>query len=112
MLARVSAGVFVVVMLAFTGGLQGAGDTRTPMYVAFITQIVILLGFCAAFQAADRLTSQVIWTAILIAHATRFVLTYLIFLRGSWRKIMVSLDAPAAAQSKAAVESADMANEA
>lgn len=90
-------GVFVVVMLAFTGGLQGAGDTRTPMYVAFVTQIVILLGFCAAFQMADRLSSQVIWTAILIAHATRFVLTYAIFSRGSWRKIKVALDAPVTA---------------
>ncbi len=105
-------GVFVVVMLAFTGGLQGAGDTRTPMYVAFITQIVILLGFCLAFQMAGRLSTEVIWTAILIAHATRFVLTYVVFSRGSWRKIKVSLDAPAAAPQAAAVESGDAVNEA
>jgi putative MATE family efflux protein len=105
-------GVFVVVMLAFTGGLQGAGDTRTPMYVAFVTQIVILLGFCLAFHLANRLSSEVIWTAILISHAIRFILTYVIFSRGRWRKIKVTLDAPAAAQKTGAVESADAINEA
>jgi len=106
-------GVFVVVMLAFTGGLQGAGDTRTPMYIAFITQIVILLGFCLAFQMADQLTSGVIWTAILISHATRFLLTYAIFSRGRWRKIRVTLDGPSAEKKTAPAEStADAVNEA
>jgi len=104
-------GVFVVVMLAFTGGLQGAGDTRNPMYIAFVTQIVILLGFCLVFQLADRLTSSVIWTAILVAHATRFVLTYIVFSRGNWRKIKVTFDTPATAPKKA-VESTDAINEA
>jgi putative MATE family efflux protein len=89
-------GVFVVVMLAFTGGLQGAGDTRRPMYIAFVTQIVILLGLCVAFDQTGHLTANNIWLSILISHATRLVLTYAVFAKGDWRKIKVSLDAPAA----------------
>ncbi len=105
--------VFVVVMLAFTGGLQGAGDTRNPMYIAFVTQILILLGFCLAFQLADRLTAQVIWTAILISHGTRLVLTYVVFSRGRWRKIIVSLDSSPAMKVAAAtvVEPSDVVRE-
>ncbi len=99
--------VFVVVMLAFTGGLQGAGDTRNPMYIAFVTQILILLGFCLAFQMAGRLTAQVIWTAILISHGTRLVLTYAVFSRGGWRKIKVTLDSPPVAQGAAPIETVE-----
>src|SRR5690606_28887693 len=50
-------GFFVAVTLAFTGGLQGAGDTKKPMYIAFITQIVILLGLCFAFLQLGRLST-------------------------------------------------------
>ena len=85
-------GVFVAVTLAFTGGLQGAGDTRKPMYIAFITQIVILLGICAVFQQAGRLTTNVIWTAILISHVSRLTLSYIMFFRGRWEHIQVEIE--------------------
>lgn len=97
--------VCVVVVLAFTGGLQSAGDTRTPMYIAFITQIVILLGLCFVFDRTGHLTARNIWMAILISHVTRLVLTYIVFAAGRWRTIKVSLDAPVAAVK--AVETAE-----
>ena len=84
-------GMFVAVTLAFTGGLQGAGDTRKPMYIAFVTQIVVLLGICTVYQSMGRLTTSVIWTAILVSHMTRFVLTYIMFARGKWENIRVEI---------------------
>jgi Na+-driven multidrug efflux pump len=89
-------GVFVVVMLAFTGGLQGAGDTVTPMIIAFVTQIGILLGICAAAYYTDwlDLTPTLIWSAILISHFGRLALTYGVFVRGKWRTLKVTLLEP------------------
>lgn len=85
-------GLFVVVTLAFTGGMQGAGDTKTPMFIAFATQIVVLLGICYAFMLRGTLTTNVIWTAILLSHLSRLVLTYAMFYRGKWEDIRVEID--------------------
>jgi len=85
-------GLFVVVALAFTGGLQGAGDTMRPMVIAFTTQIVILLGICFVFELRGQLSSTVIWTSILIAHLSRLTLSFLIFVQGKWKGIKVELE--------------------
>ncbi len=84
-------GVCVVVTLAITGGLQGAGDTKKPMYIALVTQIFVLLGICFVLLQLGRLTPTAIWTAILISHASRLTLTLASFARGSWRNIKVEL---------------------
>lgn len=84
-------GIFVVVSLAFTGGLQGAGDTKKPMYIAFVSQIIILLGICLVFQLQGTLTNYKIWAAILISHFFRLVMSYIVFARGSWRDIEVKI---------------------
>ena len=85
-------GLFVVVTLAFTGGLQGAGDTKRPMVIAFITQIIVLLGICFFFQTRGELTDTVIWAAILIAHFSRLTLSFLMFEQGKWKDIEVELE--------------------
>ena len=78
--------------LAFTGGLQGAGDTVSPMLIAFATQIVILLGICEVFQRYDRLTTDVIWSAILISHVFRSALSFVVFKREKWKGLRVSIE--------------------
>jgi putative MATE family efflux protein len=85
-------GLFVVVALAFTGGLQGAGDTKRPMVIAFITQMVVLLGICFFFDVRGQLTDTIIWSAILIAHFSRLILSLAIFLQGKWKHIKVELE--------------------
>jgi len=85
-------GIFVLIALAFTGGLQGAGDTKRPMIIAFLSQIVILLGICAYYEQQGQLTPNIIWSAILISHATRLILSVAIFQRGNWSSIKVELD--------------------
>jgi Na+-driven multidrug efflux pump len=86
------AGVFLAAGLAYTGGLNGAGDTRTPMYIAFFTQIVLLLALCHVASTTGNLTAHAIWMFVFICHAARFVLTYAVFLRGRWTRIKVEFE--------------------
>jgi Na+-driven multidrug efflux pump len=83
--------MFVIMSLAFTGGLQGAGDTKKPMYIAFVSQIIVLLGVCAGFELIGELTTTKIWTAILVSHVSRLCMSYAVFARGNWRGIKVEI---------------------
>lgn len=91
-------GLFLVATLAFTGGLQGAGETKKPMYIAFVTQIVILLGICYGYEALGMLTVERIWYAILISHASRFAITYAVFFRERWKAIVLDIGLSTAAE--------------
>jgi Na+-driven multidrug efflux pump len=84
-------GFFVSVALCFTGALQGTGDTRSPLYVTIVSQIVIPLGICAAAKAWWGLEAHHIWTAIVFGHMTRCFLSIAIFRRQKWRAIQVRL---------------------
>ncbi len=85
-------GLFITVALSYTGGLQGTGDTRSPLYISIISQVVIPLGLCTLFQAMYGLDAFHIWTAILIGHATRATLSVLRFRQGKWRGIAVDIE--------------------
>jgi putative MATE family efflux protein len=85
-------GLFITVALTYTGGLQGAGDTKSPFYISLISQIGIPLGLCAVLQAVRGLEPTDIWTAILLGHATRCGLSVLRFRQGKWRHIRVDID--------------------
>jgi putative MATE family efflux protein len=87
-----ASGFFVSVALVYTGGLQGTGDTRGPLYISVISQIVIPLGMCATIQSMRTLQPADIWTAILIGHATRSGLSVLRFRQGKWRDIRVEIE--------------------
>jgi len=84
-------GVVLAVTLALTGGLTGAGETKLPMYIAFLTQIVLLLGICAFFQWQGTLTPHKVWAAILTAHSARLILTYAVFHTEEWTRKVVEL---------------------
>jgi putative MATE family efflux protein len=84
-------GFFVSVALCFTGALQGTGDTRSPLYVTLISQIVIPLGFCSIVKATWGLEAHHIWTAIVLGHMTRCGLSIAVFRRQKWRAIQVGL---------------------
>jgi putative MATE family efflux protein len=87
-------GFFITVALTYTGGLQGTGDTRSPLYISIVSQIVVPLGLCSALQAMRGLHPADIWTAIVLGHATRCALSALRFRQGKWRHITVEIDAP------------------
>jgi Na+-driven multidrug efflux pump len=82
-------GFFITVALTYTGGLQGTGDTRSPLYISLVSQIAVPLGLCAALQATRGLQPADIWLAILLGHATRCALSVLRFRQERWREIRV-----------------------
>jgi putative MATE family efflux protein len=85
-------GLFVTVALTYTGGLQGTGDTRSPLYISIASQVVVPLGLCALLQATRELRPADIWTAILLGHMTRCALSVLRFRQGQWRNIRVEME--------------------
>jgi Na+-driven multidrug efflux pump len=88
-------GLFVSVALAYTGGLQGTGDTRSPLVISILSQIVVPLGLCAVLAATRGLHAADIWLAILLGHMTRCALSVLRFRQGKWRSIRVEVGAGA-----------------
>lgn len=84
-------GLFITVALTFTGGLQGTGDTRSPLVITLVSQIAVPLGICFYFQAAGQLQPHWIWLAIVAGHFTRGVLSAARFHQERWRKIQVNV---------------------
>jgi len=82
-------GLFITVALTFTGGLQGTGDTKSPLYISIISQVLFPLGICFVVQQFGTLQPIHIWIAILIGHATRAALSVIRFDQGKWRSIRV-----------------------
>jgi putative MATE family efflux protein len=82
-------GLFITVALTYTGGLQGTGDTKSPLYISIVSQVLIPLGICFVMQRMGTLQAIHIWIAILIGHATRCTLSVLRFDQGKWRAITV-----------------------
>lgn len=85
-------GLFVTVALAYTGALQGTGDTKSPLYISIVSQIVLPLGMCAIIQANWGLQPADIWLAILLGHATRCMLSVGRFRQEKWRHIEVDIE--------------------
>jgi len=84
-------GLFIAVALTYTGGLQGTGDTKSPLYISIVSQVIIPLGICFVIQQTSGLDPIDIWIAILVGHATRCALSVLRFNQGQWRNIAVSI---------------------
>ena len=93
-------GLFVTVALAYTGGLQGTGDTRSPLYISIVSQVIVPLGFCFVVQAVSGLEAHNIWLAIVFGHMTRCGLSVIRFRQGKWRDIAVDIG-PGRAKSEA-----------
>jgi Na+-driven multidrug efflux pump len=83
-------GLFISVALTFTGGLQGTGDTKGPLYISIVSQIGVPLGLLALLQGLRPLEPADIWLAILCGHVTRCGLSVWRFRRGAWRGITVA----------------------
>ncbi|HEY9514704.1 MAG TPA: MATE family efflux transporter [Gemmatimonadaceae bacterium] len=84
-------GLFIAVALTYTGGLQGTGDTKSPLYISIVSQVVVPLGICFVVQQIGTLQPMHIWLAILAGHVTRCGLSVLRFNQGKWRDIAVDI---------------------
>ncbi len=85
-------GIFISVALTYTGGLQGTGDTKGPLYISIISQVIVPLGICFVIKQAGTLEPIHIWLAILAGHFTRCLLSILRFNQGKWRSISVDIE--------------------
>jgi Na+-driven multidrug efflux pump len=85
-------GLFISVALAYTGGLQGSGDTRSPLYISIISQVVVPLSICFIIKNVSDLEPIHIWLAILAGHMTRAALSIGRFMQGKWRHIVVDIE--------------------
>ena len=84
-------GIMIAVALAYTGGLQGTGDTKSPLYISIVSQVVIPLGICALIRTFGTLDPLDVWLAILAGHAMRCALSVLRFNQGKWQSIEVNV---------------------
>jgi Na+-driven multidrug efflux pump len=87
-------GLLIALALTYTGGLQGTGDTKSPLYISIVSQVVVPLGICFVIQRMGTLDPIDVWVAILLGHATRCVLSVVRFNQGKWRHIAVDIDGP------------------
>ena len=85
-------GLFISTALAYTGGLQGTGDTKSPLYISIISQVAIPLGICFDIKQFGVLEPIHIWLAILAGHMTRCALSLIRFSQGNWRGIVVDIE--------------------
>ena len=83
--------LFIAVALTYTGGLQGTGDTKSPLYISIISQVVVPLSICTVLKATSVLNPIDIWLAILAGHITRCILSVVRFNQGKWRNIAVDI---------------------
>jgi len=85
-------GLFVTVALSYTGGLQGTGDTRSPLYISIVSQIAVPIGLCSWLQATRGLQPADVWLAIVLGHFTRAALSVVRFRQGRWRHIRADIE--------------------
>ena len=88
-------GLFIAVALTYTGALQGTGDTKGPLYISIVSQVMVPLGICFFIQQTGTLEALDIWIAILCGHFFRCLLSVIRFRQGVWRGIVVDIGAPA-----------------
>ena len=84
-------GLFVTVALAYTGGLQGTGDTRSPLYISILSQVVVPIGLCTWLQVTRGLEPADIWLAIVLGHMARAGLSVARFRQGKWQNIAIDV---------------------
>ena len=84
-------GLFVTVALVYTGGLQGTGDTRSPLYISMVSQVVVPIGLCTWLEMTRGLEAPDIWLAIVLGHVMRASLSVIRFRQGKWRDIAVDI---------------------
>jgi len=85
-------GFFITIALSYTGGLQGTGDTRSPLFISVVSQILIPIGMCTLIDLTRGLQPADIWLAIVLGHFTRALLSVLRFRQGRWRSITVDIE--------------------
>jgi len=74
-------------LIVVSGGLNGAGDTKTPMIIAFIGSIVVRLSLAYLFAFKLGYGFIGIWLAAVCDWSIEAILAVVAFYKGRWREI-------------------------
>lgn len=80
---------FFAFAMVLSGAMQGAGDTKTPTWVAFITMWVIRLPLAYFWGVVYGGHVNAVWIAVCATVVLRGVIMILIFKRGKWKTVQV-----------------------
>ena len=91
--------IAMAVTQSLSGGMRGAGDTITPMWISFVTTIIVRmplaygLAYLTRSEALPNGSPDSIFISLLIAWVTGAVLTTIFYRRGKWRRNVASGEA-------------------
>jgi putative MATE family efflux protein len=74
-------------LIVVAGGLNGAGDTKTPMVISFIGSIVVRLSLAYLFAFKLGYGFMGIWLAAVCDWTIEAILAIIAFYKGRWREI-------------------------
>jgi len=84
--------IAMAVTQSLSGVMRGAGDTITPMWISFVTTIIVRMplaygiAFLTRSEALPNGSPDSIFISLLISWVTGAVLTSLFYRRGKWRR--------------------------
>lgn len=81
---------FHAVAIISSRTMQGAGFTKKPFQVTFISWVVIRLILAYVLAISIGLASTGVWIAISISSVISGVLAYGVFLGGEWKKVSIN----------------------
>lgn len=89
--------IAMAVTQILSGTMRGAGDTMTPMWISIITTIIVrmplayLLAFLTRSEAAPVGDPIALFLSLLISWVIGATLTFLLYLRGGWKRKAMSV---------------------
>jgi putative MATE family efflux protein len=75
----------VTVSMTLGRSMSGAGDTRSPMVMAFISQILVRIP--AALLLSAALAQTGLWLALALSNVANMMAAIALFARGRWRRV-------------------------
>ena len=84
-------GLLVSVAINYTGALHGGGDTRSPMLITLVSQLLLPPGILFFLQLNYGLLPEYVWRVILLGHFLRCALSVIRFYQGRWLHIRVEM---------------------
>lgn len=80
---------FIAVAMIIAGGLQGAGDTRTPMFVSLIGTFLLRLPLVYTFALYLEWGLAGVWWATTLDWVGRAIMLWIHYGSGKWKKVRV-----------------------
>lgn len=80
---------FIALAMTLSGALQGAGDTRSPTVVTFVTMWLVRLPMTYWLCITLGLGATAAWWAMAVSMMASGIIISAIFARGSWRNIRI-----------------------